>query len=62
MEREMKLKFLFMLIISIIFFVSSNIFAQSVTKIYFKNGVIIRGEIIETIPGEKIKVKLKAEK
>ena len=55
----MKPKLLFMSIISIILFFSSDIFAQSVSKIYLKNGNMIKGEIIETILGKIIKVKLK---
>lgn len=47
------------LILIILLFISSNLFAQEKSRIYLKNGDIIKGKIIETVPEESIKVELK---
>lgn len=47
------------LILVILLLSSSNLFAQELSWIYLKNGDIIKGKIIETVPEVSIKVELK---
>lgn len=55
----MKLRDMMFLFFSILFLsvLGSNVFADTIDVVYLKNGSIIRGMVVETIPNETIKIR-----
>ena len=52
--RDMMFLFFSILILSVL---GSNVFADTIDVVYLKNGSIIRGMVVETIPNETIKIR-----